>query len=135
MSEEELIETLRAFEKNRVEQLEEPAKNLFYAIMKIADERDRLKEELKELNEIIEIGRKREYHSKFLKGFQKERGKNVFPDHDEIYKRYDDYKDRVEKAIKYIGTFDFDYLDSTYEHSAKIVLENILEILKGVDKE
>lgn len=42
MSEEELIETLRAFEKNRVEQLEEPAKNLFYAIMEIADERDRL---------------------------------------------------------------------------------------------
>lgn len=49
MSEEELIETLRAFEKNRVEQLEEPARNLFYAIMKIADERDRLKEENEEL--------------------------------------------------------------------------------------
>ena len=42
MSEEELIETLRTFEKNRVEQLEEPARNLFYAIMKIANERDRL---------------------------------------------------------------------------------------------
>ena len=70
--------------------------------MKIADERDRMKEELKELNEIMEIGRKREYHSKFLKDFQKEHGKNVFPDHDEIYKRYDDYKSRVEKADKEI---------------------------------
>ena len=47
MSEEELIETLREFEKNRVEQLEEPARNLFYAIMKIADERDKYKEIIK----------------------------------------------------------------------------------------
>ena len=49
MSEEELIETLRAFEKNRVEQLEEPARNLFYAIMKIADERDRLNNIINEI--------------------------------------------------------------------------------------
>lgn len=55
MSEEELIETLRAFEKNRVEQLEEPAKNLFYAIMKIADERDRLKEENEELKHKLKL--------------------------------------------------------------------------------
>jgi len=48
MSEEELIETLRTFEKNRVEQLEEPARNLFYAIMKIANERDRLNNIIKE---------------------------------------------------------------------------------------
>ena len=43
MSEEELIETLKEFEKSRVEQLKEPSKNLFYAIMKIADERDKYK--------------------------------------------------------------------------------------------
>jgi len=49
MSEEELIETLRTFEKNRVEQLEEPARNLFYAIMKIANERDRLNNIINEL--------------------------------------------------------------------------------------
>ena len=55
MSEEELIETLRAFEKNRVEQLEEPARNLFYAIMKIADERDRLKEENEELKHKLKL--------------------------------------------------------------------------------
>ena len=54
MSEEELIETLRAFEKNRVEQLEEPAKNLFYAIMEIADERDRLNNTIKGLDNTIE---------------------------------------------------------------------------------
>lgn len=40
MSEEELIETLKSFEEKRVEQLPENARNIFYAIMKIADERD-----------------------------------------------------------------------------------------------
>ena len=54
MSEEELIETLRAFEKNRVEQLEEPAKNLFYAIMEIADERDRLNNIINEIEKDLE---------------------------------------------------------------------------------
>ena len=49
MSEEELIKTLRVFEKNRVDQLEEPARNLFYAIMKIASERDRLNNIINEL--------------------------------------------------------------------------------------
>ena len=53
MSEEELIETLRAFEKNRVEQLEEPARNLFYAIMKIAGERDRLNNIINELEDYM----------------------------------------------------------------------------------
>ena len=48
MSEEELIETLKEFEKKRVEQLPESARNLFYAIMKIADERDKIKESVKE---------------------------------------------------------------------------------------
>lgn len=46
MSEEELIETLKAFENKRVEQLKEPARNVFYAIMKIADERDLYKQRI-----------------------------------------------------------------------------------------
>ena len=61
MSEEELIETLKAFEKNRVEQLEEPAKNLFYAIMKIADERDRLNNIINELEKWLEEDLKQVY--------------------------------------------------------------------------
>lgn len=51
MSEEELIETLKEFEKNKVEQLKEPSKNLFYAIMKIADERDKYKIVLDKIKE------------------------------------------------------------------------------------
>ena len=53
MSEEELIKTLRVFEKNRVDQLEEPARNLFYAIMKIASERDRLNNIINELEDYM----------------------------------------------------------------------------------
>lgn len=52
MSEEELIEILKEFEKNRVEQLKEPSRNLFYAIMKIADERDKCKIVLDKIKEI-----------------------------------------------------------------------------------
>lgn len=54
MSEEEIIETLKEFEKNRVEQLKEPSKNLFYAIMKIADERDKYKIVLDKIKEYLE---------------------------------------------------------------------------------
>ena len=41
MNKEELIEVLRQFDEKRVEELPEKTRNIFYAIMKIADERDR----------------------------------------------------------------------------------------------
>ena len=55
MSEEELIETLKEFDKSRVDKLKEPSKNLFYAIMKIADERDKYKEVLDKIKEYIKV--------------------------------------------------------------------------------
>lgn len=54
MSDEELIETLKNFEDKRVEQLPEKARNLFYTIMRIVDERDMLIEKLKRIKNIIE---------------------------------------------------------------------------------
>ena len=42
MCKEELIEVLRQFDDKRVEELPEKTRNIFYAIMEIADERDRL---------------------------------------------------------------------------------------------
>ena len=51
MNKEELIEVLRQFDEKRVEELPEKTRNIFYAIMKIADERDELKEKIK--NNII----------------------------------------------------------------------------------
>lgn len=49
MSEEELIEVLRQFDEKRVEELPEKTRNIFYAIMKIADERDELRAENRRL--------------------------------------------------------------------------------------
>lgn len=54
MNKEELIEVLRQFDEKRVEELPEKTRNIFYAIMKIADERDELenirKEAIEELS-------------------------------------------------------------------------------------
>ena len=71
MSEEELIEILRTFEKNRVEQLEEPARNLFYAIMKIANERDRLNNIINELEklELYEYTPDYDYDENLVEGY------------------------------------------------------------------
>lgn len=49
MQDNELIEILKEFEEKRVEKLNDNARNLFNAIMKIADERDRLLVEKQEL--------------------------------------------------------------------------------------
>ena len=48
VSEKELIEVLRQFDEKRVEELPEKTRNIFYAIMKIADERDELENIRKE---------------------------------------------------------------------------------------
>ena len=53
MSEEELIEVLRQFDEKRVEELPEKTRNIFYAIMKIADERDELENIRKEAIELL----------------------------------------------------------------------------------
>lgn len=53
MNKEELIEILRQFDEKRVEELPEKTRNIFYAIMKIADERDELENIRKKAIEYI----------------------------------------------------------------------------------
>ena len=53
MNKEELIEVLRQFDEKRVEELPEKTRNIFYAIMKIADERDELENIRKEAIEYV----------------------------------------------------------------------------------
>lgn len=53
VNKEELIEVLRQFDEKRVEELPEKTRNIFYAIMKIADERDELESIRKEAIEYI----------------------------------------------------------------------------------
>ncbi len=49
MKDNELIEILKEFDEKKVEQLNDNARNLFNAIMDIANQRDRLLEEKQEL--------------------------------------------------------------------------------------
>ena len=53
MNKEELIEVLRQFDEKRVEELPEKTRNIFYAIMEIADERDELRIENRRLKERV----------------------------------------------------------------------------------
>lgn len=62
--------------------------------------REQLEEENKYLKRLCQTQNNREYRSKFLKEFQKKHGKNVFPDYDEIYKRYDRLKEKIEQLEK-----------------------------------
>lgn len=66
MNSEELIEALRSMENKRVEQLDKNAQNVFYAIMKIADERDELKLKVHQLNEMNE-----QNYNKYCKELEK----------------------------------------------------------------
>lgn len=63
---------------------------------------EQLEEEIAEYEFLIDMQNSREYRSKFLKEFQEEHGKNVFPDYDEIYKRYDKLKKQKVDVVEYI---------------------------------
>ena len=49
MKDNELIEILKEFDEKRVEQLNDNARKMFYAIMELANQRDRLLEEKQEI--------------------------------------------------------------------------------------
>lgn len=68
-------------------------------ITNLQEENEELREDNFAYHQLMKMQNKREYRSKFLKDFQKEHGRNVFPDYDEIYKRYDNYKTRNDKAV------------------------------------
>lgn len=53
MQDNELIEILKEFDEKRVEQLNDNARNLFNAIMDIANQRDKLLEEKQELTDYL----------------------------------------------------------------------------------
>ena len=81
MNKEELIEVLRQFDEKRVEELPEKTRNIFYALMKIADERDELKEEVIELEEykkaIYEIKKYIDAYSPYFLETQEENNQTI----------------------------------------------------------
>ncbi len=62
MTVEELIDTLQLFTEERLENLPEGARGVFDAIMRLADERDELREKVKLLNK-----QKEELYEKYCK--------------------------------------------------------------------
>lgn len=81
VNKEELIEVLRQFDEKRVEELPEKTRNIFYAIMKIADERDELKKEIIELEEykkaIYEIKKYIDAYSPYFLETQEENNQTI----------------------------------------------------------
>ena len=172
----------------------EDRKKLLDYITNLQEELEELREDNYAYHQLMKMENEREYRSKFLKEFQEEFGKNVFPDYDEIYKRYDklkkenkqlkdlcdkyeeehstkfnewvfdkrenerltqgvtlltnelidmtkekeDYKSRNEKATEYINHENFKrtiLVGVSTKKYTRNILDNVLNILRGVDKE
>ena len=97
---------------------------------------EELEEDNKYLKRLCETQNNREYRSKFLKEFQEEKGENVYPDYDEIYKRYDRLKEENkqlennrDKAIEVIDLITPELWNISNAMTYK--LKDIKYILKG----
>lgn len=93
---EELLNKFKIADSQQFNELVEDFNNVYKLLSYI----EQLEEENKYLKQLCQTQNNREYRSKFLKEFQKEHGKNVFPDYDEIYKRYDRLKEKIEQLEK-----------------------------------
>ena len=99
MKNKEIEELLNELKRNADKHFENPLKyTKEYKDYVLLSYIEQLEEEIIEYEFLINMQNSREYRSKFLKEFQKEHGKNVFPDYDEIYKRYDEMKVELQDA-------------------------------------
>ena len=127
MKDNELIEILKEFDKKRVEQLNDNARNLFNAIMDIADERDLLKEENQQLK--ADYGNKAQVERDLLL-LENEQLKKELQKYKSLYENEKDHTDTLKRIIKEVkeyleGTFEM----STYTKSVYLDEESIKEIL------
>lgn len=103
--------------------------------IELQQENHQLKEEIKELEFIIGLRQKRNLIKKFDKEYDVEDKKKnpnrdyagITPDAEEVYKRYYQLKDRIEKAIEFIEN-----VYNSLENVDRPIMfyEEILEILK-----
>lgn len=80
-----------------------------------------LQEEIKEWEYIQDIQNKREYRKRYLEERRKEDPTLLYPDYDEIYKRFFEQRDRIDKALKFIKLHDL------YHPTNEFILINILQ--------
>ena len=118
--------------------------DLFNYITNLQEELEDLREDNYAYHQLMKMQNKREYRSKFLKEFQQEYDTNTFPDYDEIYKRYDKMKSKIDKAtnkIQYIIDYGFDYDGLNTVESLKGLIDMLVDyarksknILQGSDE-
>ena len=66
-------------------------------LQRLLDYITNLQEQVNEYEELIDIQDKREYHKRYLEERRKEQPNLLYPDYDEIYKRYYEQKDIIDK--------------------------------------
>ena len=72
-------------------------------------------ERIEDLEVLVGMQRKRKYYNKFVKEvWQKERGKLSYPDFDEIYKRYFEQQERLDKLPEQIHKY---FLKQVYKRA------------------
>lgn len=123
--------------------------NELQAIKILENQIKELKEDNYAYHQLMKMQNEREYRSKFLKDFQKEYGKNVMPDYDEIYKRYDQQKKQLANSIlkSQIKQFMEEKIEELYEeieecnmyddddNEEKRQLTDMIVLLKEISKE
>lgn len=111
-----------------------------HSIVELQQENSQLKEEIKELEFIVGLRQKRNLIKKFDKEYdfedkQKKPNRDyvcITPDAEEVYKRYYDYKEKIEKAIEYIEHewFKRNQLGICDKSFQEWEMKKLLEILK-----
>ena len=98
---------------------------------KILDYIHNLQDEIKELECLQDIRDQREYHKRYLEERRKEEPYLLYPDFDEVYKRFFEQRDRIDKAIEYIK-WNLDKNEEIIEYfNYDGNFNELLDILKG----
>lgn len=145
MSEEELIKVLKEMDKKRVEELELNSRKLFDAIMKIADERDRLLEENQQLK--ADYGNKAQVERDLLLEENRQLKEEIKKYQEELSKADSITQSCIfngakESAISYRECLnELDKYKSLYENekehtdTLKRIIKKIEEYIKNIDEE
>jgi DNA repair exonuclease SbcCD ATPase subunit len=114
---------------------------LYNHITNLQEELEELREDNYAYHQLMKMENEREYRSKFLKEFQEEFGKNVFPDYDEIYKRYDKLKEenkRLKEIVENLTTMtaygDRTQIKNTAQYKLEIAQNRIDKAIEYIKK-
>jgi len=110
-------------------------------LIEINKNKDKETEELqKELEEYKQIGImqfNRPYAKRYLEEKKKEIPNLMYPDSETIYEEYYNLKDRINKAVEYIKSYNIDFNNCKFSEAPISIgeLGKLLDILNGSDKE